>query len=192
MSVSSLLLLLLVFSAYDGGMGAKKQEAEASLEGPGARLRGLWLLHIRDSLQKGKESKPLTTRTGMKQQLLYCRVGIGYHLQIMANGAVGGVHKPNDNCWLRVFAMKHGVVVIRGVKSGLFLCMGRDGLAYGAERFSDDCQLKENLEENLYTTYSSLAHPGVYLALSHKGELKKGNTVGRHQACTHFLPRRTL
>lgn len=59
------------------------------------------------------------------------------------------------------------------------------------EQFSDDCLLKENLEENHYTTYSSLSHPGIYLALSHKGELRKGNTVGRHQSCTHFLPRRT-
>lgn len=57
------------------------------------------------------------------------------------------------------------------------------------EKFSDDCLLKENLEENHYTTYSS--HPGVYLALSHKGELRRGNSVSRHQSCTHFLPRRT-
>lgn len=133
--------------------------------------------------------------------------------------------------------MKHGVVGIRGVKTGLYLCMSGDGLAYGAVRssvctahssdtawfkgtvyliqtvllsshngtkthsddlkclfqvqFSDDCLLKENLEENHYTTYSSVAHPSIYLALSHKGELRKGNSVGPHQSCTHFLPRRT-
>lgn len=28
--------------------------------------------------------------------------------------------------------MKHGVVGIRGVKTGLYLCMSGDGLAYGA------------------------------------------------------------
>lgn len=145
--------------------------------------------------------------------------------------------------------MKHGVVGIRGVETGLYLCMSGDGLAYGAVRspvctahssdtawfkgtvyqiqtmlfminsphstlstglhngtkthsddlkclfqvqFSDGCLLKENLEENHYTTYSSLAHPSIYLALSHKGELRKGNSVGRHQSCTHFLPRRTM
>ncbi|TKS66792.1 Fibroblast growth factor 4 [Collichthys lucidus] len=136
-------------------------------------------------------SSPHPIREGVKQQLLYCRVGIGYHLQILANGSVGGVHKPTENCWLKVFAMKHGVVGIKGVKSGLYLCMSGEGLTYGAEKFSDDCLLKENLEENHYTTYSSLSHPGVYLALSHKGELRKGNSVGRHQSCTHFLPRRT-
>ncbi|XP_029315508.1 fibroblast growth factor 4A-like [Cottoperca gobio] len=190
MNVSLLLLLpgfqlLLIFS-----VGAKKQEGMVSPEDHGARLRGLWKLHIRDTLLKGKGSTPHPMREGMKQ-LLYCRVGIGYHLQILPSGSVGGVHKPTEHCWLKVFAMKHGVVGIRGVKSGLYLCMSGEGLAYGAEKFSDDCLLKENLEENHYTTYSSLSHPGVYLALSHKGVLRKGNSVGRHQSCTHFLPRRT-
>jgi len=29
-------------------------------------------------------------------QLLYCRVGIGFHLQILANGSVWGVHEPSE------------------------------------------------------------------------------------------------
>ncbi|XP_073329840.1 fibroblast growth factor 4A isoform X1 [Pagrus major] len=191
MSVSSLLLLL-VLSVCDRALGAKKQEAVISPDDHGTRLRGLWKLHMKESLLKGKAgSSPHPTREGVKQQLLYCRVGIGYHLQILSNGSVGGVHKPTENCWLKIFAMKHGVVGIRGVRSGLYLCMSGEGRAYGAAQFSDDCLLKENLEENHYTTYSSLAHPGIYLALSHKGEPRKGNTVGRHQSCTHFLPRRT-
>ncbi|XP_020491093.2 fibroblast growth factor 4A [Labrus bergylta] len=191
MNVSSLvlfpagLLLLLVLCVQ-----AKKNEAGVSPEDHGSRLRGLWKLHMRDAL-KAKASGPLPVKTRVNQQLLYCRVGIGYHLQILPGGSVGGVHKPTEFCWLKVFAMKHGVVGIRGVKSGLYLCMNRDGQAYGAEQFSDDCLLKENLEENHYTTYSSLSHPGLYLALSTKGELRKGNSVGRTQACTHFLPRKT-
>ncbi|XP_076602528.1 fibroblast growth factor 4A-like [Chaetodon auriga] len=189
MNVSSLLLLL-VFRLCHRPAGAKKQDAEVSPEEHAARLRGLWKLHMRDSLLKGGSS-PHPIRGAVKQQLLYCRVGIGYHLQILPSGSVGGVHKPTEDCWLKVFAMRHGVVGIRGVKSGLYLCMSADGLAYAAEQFSDECLLKENLEENHYTTYSSLSHPGIYLALSHKGELRKGNSVGRHQSCTHFLPRRT-
>uniref|UniRef100_UPI0037E9401E fibroblast growth factor 4A n=1 Tax=Semicossyphus pulcher TaxID=241346 RepID=UPI0037E9401E len=188
MNVSSLLLLLLVFSVE-----GKKSEASVSPEDHGSRLRGLWKLHMRDALLKGKAgSGPPPVKEAVKQQLLYCRVGIGYHLQILPRGSVGGVHKPTEFCWLKVFAMKHGVVGIRGVKSGLYLCMSGEGHAYGAEQFSDDCLLKENLEENHYNTYSSLSHPGIYLALSPKGELRKGNSVGRHQSCTHFLPRRTL
>ncbi|XP_059199502.1 fibroblast growth factor 4A [Centropristis striata] len=189
MNVSLTLLtglqLLLIFS-----VGAKKQEPVVSPEDHGARLRGLWKLYMRDTLPKGKGSSP-PIKEGVKQQLLYCRVGIGYHLQILPSGSVGGIHKPTEHCWMKVFAMKHGVVGIKGVKSGLYLCMSEGGLAYGAEQFSDDCLLKENLEENHYTTYSSLSHPGIYLALSHKGELRRGNNVGRHQSCTHFLPRRT-
>ncbi|XP_040912298.1 fibroblast growth factor 4A [Toxotes jaculatrix] len=184
-------LLLSVFGACDRPVGAKRQEPEISPETHSARLRGLWKLHMRDSLLKGEGSSPHSIREGVKRQLLYCRVGIGYHLQILPNSSVGGVHKPTEYSWLKVFAMKHGVVGIKGVKSGLYLCMGAEGRVYGAEQFSDDCLLKENLEENHYTTYSSLSHPGIYLALSHKGDLRKGNSVSRHQACTHFLPRTT-
>ncbi|XP_019910071.1 fibroblast growth factor 4A isoform X5 [Esox lucius] len=93
--------------------------------------------------------------------------------------------------FLKLFAMRRGGVVgIRGIKSGLYLCMSREGVAHGAGQFSSDCLFKESLEENFYTTFSSLSHPGIYLALSHKGEAKRGTSVGRHQTCTHFLPRR--
>ncbi|KAI4805254.1 hypothetical protein KUCAC02_009880 [Chaenocephalus aceratus] len=191
MNVSLLMLLpgfqlLLMF-----GVGAKKQEVAGSPEDPSTRLRGLWRLHMRDTLLKGKGAGPRPMRGGVKQQLLYCRVGIGYHVQILPSGAVGGVHRPTEHCWLKVFAMKQGVVGVRGVKSGLYLCLSAEGLPYGAEKFSDECLLKENLEENHYNTYSSLSHPDTYLALSQKGALRRGNSVGRHQPCTHFLPRRT-
>ncbi|XP_041638325.1 fibroblast growth factor 4A [Cheilinus undulatus] len=185
MLLPALLLLLLLT------VETKKSDSGGSPPDHGSRLRGLWKLHMRDTLQKEKGSSPPPVKDRVKQQLLYCRVGIGYHLQILPSGSVGGVHRPTDFCWLKVFAMKRGVVGIRGVKSGLYLCMNGDGLAYGAEEFSDDCLLKENLEENHYNTYSSLSHPGIYLALSPKGELRKGNGAGRHQACTHFLPRKT-
>ncbi|XP_047457296.1 fibroblast growth factor 4A [Mugil cephalus] len=194
MNVSTLLpgfLLLQLLTVCDRASGANKQEPAASLEDHNTLFRGLWKLQIRDSLLKGKGSSPHPTREEVKQQLLYCRVGIGYHLQILPSGSVGGVHKPTEHCRMKVFAMKHGVVGIRAVKSGLYLCMSKDGLAYGAEKFSDDCMLKENLEENHYTTYSSLSYPGIYLALSHKGELRRGNSVTKHQPCTHFLPRKT-
>nr|XP_020462266.1 fibroblast growth factor 4-like [Monopterus albus] len=186
MKVSSLLpgfLLLLVFGVCDQLVGAKRQEPAAAPVDPSTRLRGLWKLHMRDSLLKGRGSNLDPVRESFKQQLLYCRVGIGFHLQILPGGFVGGVHKPTEYSWLKVFAMKQGVVGIRGVRSGLYLCMNEEGLAYGAEEFSDNCLLKENLEENHYTTYSSLSHPGIYLALSHKGELRKGNRLTRRLYC---------
>ncbi|XP_069011295.1 fibroblast growth factor 4A [Embiotoca jacksoni] len=189
MSVSSLLLLLLTGSHVM--VQAERQQVPVSRDDHGSLIRGLWKLHMRDTVLKRKGSSPHPIREGVKEQLLYCRVGIGYHLQMLPGGSMGGVHKPTEYCRLKVSALKHGVVGIRGVRSGLYLCLSGEGRAYGAEQFSDECMLKENLEENHYTTYSSVAHPGIYLALSHKGELRRGNSLSRHQACTHFLPRRT-
>ncbi|XP_076858719.1 fibroblast growth factor 4A-like [Brachyhypopomus gauderio] len=153
------------------------------------RLRNMWLLSVKQLTLKaaGSHTGPVT-RHGMNQ-LLYCRVGIGYHLQILTNGTVGGVHEPTKYSWLGVFAMKPGVVGIRGTESRLYLCMNKEGIAHGTKEFSSDCLFKERLEENHYTTYSSAAHPGLYLAMSRRGRLKRGGTVDPRKACTHFLPR---
>ncbi|XP_049341074.1 fibroblast growth factor 4A [Astyanax mexicanus] len=157
------------------------------------RLRHMWLLSIKESkLKEQALSQSDPERPASIHQLLYCRVGIGYHLQILTDGSVGGVHEATEHSWLKLFAMKHGVVGIRGVKSKLYLCMNKEGIAQGKKQFSSECLFKEHLEENHYTTYSSAAHPGLYLALSHRGKLRRGNTVGPHQACTHFLPRKAL
>ncbi|CAL8372300.1 unnamed protein product [Arctogadus glacialis] len=155
-----------------------------------SRIRGLWRLQMKETKSKEKAAPSHPNMREGRKQLLYCRVGIGYHLEIPPSGPVRGVHIPTKHCYLRVFAMKHGVVGIRGVTAGLYLCMKADGVVYSSESFSDDCLFKENLEENFYTTYSSLSHPGLYLALSNKGEVKRGTSVSRHQARTHFLPRR--
>lgn len=175
-------LLLLVLTGSNGSVGAEKQDAE---DERGAHFRAMWKLHM-----KGKDALPVTVKS--KQQLLYCRVGIGYHLQILPGGSVGGVHQPTKYCWLKVCAVKRGVVALQGVESRLYLCMSTEGWAYGAEKFSDECMLKENLEENHYNTYSSVSHPHVYLALSHRGRLRRGKGLNHHHRCTHFLPRRTL
>ncbi|XP_013855224.1 fibroblast growth factor 4 isoform X2 [Austrofundulus limnaeus] len=145
---------------------------------------------MREVLLKGLSSSPL--RKTVKHQLLYCRAGIGFHLQILPDGSVEGVHRPTQYCWLTLFSMNRGVVGIKGVQSGLYLCMDEDGLAYGEVEFSDECLFKENLLENHYTTYSSLSYPGNYLAISRKGHLKRGSTVSPYHLSTHFLPRRTL
>ncbi|XP_038150061.1 fibroblast growth factor 4A [Cyprinodon tularosa] len=181
MTVSSLLpsLLLLLLTAYFQRAEAKKSEEAKDQD---SELLGFWKQHFRDSRLKRKGE-------AVKQMLLYCRAGIGYHLQILPEGTVGGIHRPDPYCWLKLFAMRPGVVGIRGVKSGLYLCMTEHGLAYGAEKFTDNCLFKESLEENHYTTYSSLSTPGNYLAISHRGQLRRGNSVGRNQSCAHFLPR---
>ncbi|GAA6095610.1 fibroblast growth factor 4A [Tachysurus ichikawai] len=148
-----------------------------------SRIRHLWLLSIKESQMrlKGKVNT---------YQLLYCRVGIGYHLQIQPSGTVRGVHTPTKHSWVKVFAVKPGVVGIRGVMSRLYLCMNKEGITQGMTQFSSDCLFKEHLQENHYTTYSSVAHPGLYLALSRQGHLRRGDLVHPHHASSHFLPRK--
>uniref|UniRef100_A0A672I4B3 Fibroblast growth factor n=1 Tax=Salarias fasciatus TaxID=181472 RepID=A0A672I4B3_SALFA len=136
---------------------------------------------------------PVAARS--KQQLLYCRVGIGFHLQILPSGLVGGVHEPTKYCESSPPSARRASdgsgVLWCSCEHGMYLCMSAEGRSYGAVRtFSKDCMLKENLEENHYNTYSSVTHPHVYLALSHMGNPKRA--VSHHQACTHFLPRRSL
>ncbi|KAK2905294.1 hypothetical protein Q8A67_007093 [Cirrhinus molitorella] len=105
------------------------------------------------------------------------------------NGSVRGIHEPSEYSLLRVFAVRPGIVGIRGVKSEQYLCMNQEGIAQGMKKFSNECLFKERIEENHYNTYSSL-RTGFFLALSQQGQLRKGKRIGRHQACTHFLPRK--
>ncbi|XP_056611052.1 fibroblast growth factor 4B [Triplophysa dalaica] len=147
----------------------------------------MWLLSMMETKMREKVNP---TRELITYQLLYCRAGIGFHLQILKNGSVGGVHEPSEYSLLRVFAMSPGVVGIRGVKSEMYLCMNKEGNACGMKEFSNECLFKEHMEENHHNTYSSLPHPGLYLALSQQGQLRRGNRVAPHQASTHFLPRK--
>ncbi|XP_048835874.1 fibroblast growth factor 4 isoform X2 [Brienomyrus brachyistius] len=91
--------------------------------------------------------------------------------------------------WLKVFSMHWGVVGIKGLKSNLYLCMSSAGIAWGSEHFMAECLFKEDMEEDHYTTYASVSHPGLYLALSRNGQAKRGNTVQKENPCAHFLPR---
>ncbi|KAM6969970.1 fibroblast growth factor 4A-like [Aplochiton taeniatus] len=186
-ALTHLLLLAAGLCGHLAGAGAGLRP-----EDRGSQLFQLWRLSMRDSKLTGNDASPHPIRGLLKEQLLYCRAGIGYHLQILPNSTVRGVHKPTEHCLLKLSAMKPGVVGIRGVRSGLYLCMSLQGVIHGAETFSDDCLFRETLEENHYTTYSSLSQVGYYLALTHKGEAKRGNAMTRHQPCTHFLPRRAV
>ncbi|KAJ8350899.1 hypothetical protein SKAU_G00260290 [Synaphobranchus kaupii] len=168
-------------------------DAGAALSGDqSSRLRIKWQASIREARLSSNDkgvSPPHPITAGRTTQLLYCRIGIGYHLQILPNGTVGGVHEHTEYSWLKVFAMKQGVVGVQGLKSGLYLCMNRDGVSHGLSLFMADCLFRESLEENHYTTYSSFSYPGFYLALSPRGEARKGGSVSKLQPCTHFLPR---
>ncbi|XP_073702456.1 fibroblast growth factor 4A [Garra rufa] len=162
------------------------EETESSGD-QASRLRHMWQLSMRD--EKMREKAAVEESNPALHQLLYCRVGIGFHLQIVTNGSVWGVHEPSEYSLLRVFAVRPGIVGIRGVKSERYLCMNQEGIAQGMKLFSNECLFKEHMEENHYNTYSSLS-TGFFLALSKQGQIRKGKRMGRHQARTHFLPRK--
>ncbi|KAF5907922.1 fibroblast growth factor 6-like, partial [Clarias magur] len=62
---------------------------------------------------------------------LYCNVGIGFHLQVLPDGRIGGVHDENQYSLIEISAVERGVVSLYGVKSELFVAMNSRGRLYG-------------------------------------------------------------
>ncbi|XP_066466207.1 fibroblast growth factor 4 [Tiliqua scincoides] len=120
---------------------------------------------------------------------LYCNVGIGFHIQVLPDGRINGVHNENRYSLLEISPVERGVVSLFGVKSGLFLAMNSKGKLYGSNHFNDECKFKEILLPNNYNAYESQIYPGMYIALSKNGRTKKGNKVSPTMTVTHFLPR---
>ncbi|XP_068255879.1 fibroblast growth factor 4 [Nyctibius grandis] len=120
---------------------------------------------------------------------LYCNVGIGFHIQILPDGRIDGIHSENQYSLLEISPVERGVVSIFGVRSGLFVAMNSKGKLYGSTHFNDECKFKEILLPNNYNAYESRIYPGMYIALSKNGRTKKGNKVSPTMTVTHFLPR---
>ncbi|CAN9514555.1 unnamed protein product [Ophioblennius macclurei] len=120
---------------------------------------------------------------------LYCNVGIGFHIQILPNGTIKGVHNENRYSLLEISPVGRGVVTLFGVRSGLFIAMNDKGKLYGSGHYNDECKFKESLLANNYNAYESLVHPGMYIGLSRMGKTKRGNRVTPNMTMTHFLPR---
>ncbi|KAL1007055.1 hypothetical protein UPYG_G00081300 [Umbra pygmaea] len=120
---------------------------------------------------------------------LYCNVGIGFHIQILPDGRITGVHSENGYSLLEISPVERGVVTIYGVRSGLFVAMNSKGKLYGSVHYSDECKFKENLLANNYNAYESMAYPRMYIGLSKTGRTKRGNRVSPAMTVTHFLPR---
>ncbi|NXI42310.1 FGF4 factor, partial [Galbula dea] len=120
---------------------------------------------------------------------LYCNVGIGFHIQVLPDGRIDGIHSENRYSLLEISPVERGVVSIFGVGSGLFVAMNSKGKLYGSTHFNDECKFKEILLPNNYNAYESRIYPGMYIALSKNGRTKKGNKVSPTMTVTHFLPR---
>ncbi|KAM6953972.1 fibroblast growth factor 5 [Aplochiton taeniatus] len=135
--------------------------------------------------------------SGRRTVRLYCRVGIGFHLQIHPDGRVNGSHEPNPLSVLELFAVSQGVIGIKGVHSSRFLAMNRRGRLHAIEHFTEDCHFRERFQENSYNTYASVRHRNQrsgrdwYIALNKRGKAKMGSSprVKSQHVSTHFLPR---
>ncbi|XP_068167859.1 fibroblast growth factor 5 [Antennarius striatus] len=138
--------------------------------------------------------------SGRRTCRLYCRVGIGFHLQIHLDGRVNGSHEPNQLSVLELFAVSQGVIGIKGVYSNRFLAMNERGRLHATEWFTDDCKFRERFQENSYNTYASVIHRNHrtsrewYVALNKRGKAKMGSSprVKSQHVSTHFLPRLSL
>ncbi|XP_012695524.1 fibroblast growth factor 4 [Clupea harengus] len=120
---------------------------------------------------------------------LYCNVGIGFHIQVLPDGKITGVHNENRYSLLEISPVERGVVTLFGVRSGLFIAMNSKGKLYGSSHYNNECKFKETLLANNYNAYESAAHPVMYIGLSKTGRTKKGNRVTPAMTVTHFLPR---
>uniref|UniRef100_A0A3P9KQ02 Fibroblast growth factor n=1 Tax=Oryzias latipes TaxID=8090 RepID=A0A3P9KQ02_ORYLA len=120
---------------------------------------------------------------------LYCNVGIGFHLQVLPDGRISGVHSENPYSLIEVSTVDRGVISLFGVRSQLFVAMNSRGRLYGTKVFRDECKFKEMLLPNNYNAYESFVYKGFYIALSKHGRAKRGNKVTTTMTVTHFLPR---
>uniref|UniRef100_A0AAQ5YP63 Fibroblast growth factor n=1 Tax=Amphiprion ocellaris TaxID=80972 RepID=A0AAQ5YP63_AMPOC len=123
---------------------------------------------------------------------LYCNVGIGFHIQVLPDGRITGVHNENRYsklCLLQISPVERGVVTLLGVRSGLFVAMNRKGKLYGSLHYNNECKFREKLLANNYNAYESVAYPRMFIGLSKNGKTKRGNRVSPAMTVTHFLPR---
>lgn len=120
---------------------------------------------------------------------LYCNAGIGFHLQVLPDGRISGVHNENQHSLIEISTVERGVISLFGVKSELFVAMNSRGRLYGRRVFGDECKFKETLLPNNYNAYESFVYKGFYIALSKHGRVKRGNKATPAMTVTHFLPR---
>ncbi|XP_054028737.1 fibroblast growth factor 5 [Dryobates pubescens] len=198
MSPSFLLLLLLALPAR-----ARRQQVPGG-EQPGPAGRNAPVPSSPSSsssssaaLAAAGPSRFPRSRPGRRRGRLYCRVGIGFHLQLHPDGRVDGAHDASPLSVLEIFAVSQGIVGIRGVFSNKFLAMSKKGKLHASERFTADCHFRERFQENSYNTYASAVHRSPrsgrqwYVALNKRGKAKRGcSPRARPQhVSTHFLPR---
>ncbi|XP_039091302.1 fibroblast growth factor 4 [Hyaena hyaena] len=166
----------------------------------GAELERRWESLVARSLARlpvASQPKEAAVQSGAGDYLLgikrlrrlYCNVGIGFHLQVLPDGRIGGVHADTSDSLLELSPVERGVVSIFGVASRFFVAMSGKGKLYGSPFFTEECKFKEILLPNNYNAYESYRYAGTFIALSKNGKTKKGGRVSPAMKVTHFLPR---
>ncbi|KAG7248821.1 hypothetical protein CRUP_001397, partial [Coryphaenoides rupestris] len=90
------------------------------------------------SLSRNPGEKRDTTRdsdylVGIKRlRRLYCNVGIGFHIQVLPDGRITGVHNENRYSLLEISPTERGIVTLYGRRSGLFVALNSRGKLYGS------------------------------------------------------------
>ncbi|XP_061059855.1 fibroblast growth factor 4 [Eubalaena glacialis] len=191
-------VLLAVLAPWAGRGGAAAPTApNGTLE---AELERRWESLVARSLARlpvAAQPKEAAVQSGAGDYLLgikrlrrlYCNVGIGFHLQVLPDGRIGGVHADTSDSLLELSPVERGVVSIFGVASRFFVAMSSRGKLYGSPFFTDECKFKEILLPNNYNAYECYRYPGMFIALSKNGKTKKGNRASPTMKVTHFLPR---
>ncbi|KAI5761300.1 FGF4 [Gulo gulo luscus] len=191
-------VLLAVLAPWAGrGCAAAPAAPNGTL---GAELERRWESLVARSLARlpvAAQPKEAAVQSGAGDYLLgikrlrrlYCNVGIGFHLQVLPDGRIGGVHADTSDSLLELSPVERGVVSIFGVASRFFVAMSSKGKLYGSPFFTEECKFKETLLPNNYNAYECYRHPGMFIALSKNGKTKKGSRVSPTMKVTHFLPR---
>uniref|UniRef100_A0A8C2YTD8 Fibroblast growth factor n=1 Tax=Chinchilla lanigera TaxID=34839 RepID=A0A8C2YTD8_CHILA len=169
-----LALLLALLGPWAGRGGAAAPTApNDTLE---AELERRWESLVARSLARlpvAAQPKEAAVQSGAGDYLLgikrlrrlYCNVGIGFHLQVLPDGRIGGVHADTGDSLLELSPVERGVVSIFGVTSRFFVAMSSRG----------SCTF---LLSNNYSASESHTYPGMFI----------GNRVSPTMKVTHFLP----
>ncbi|XP_031611639.2 fibroblast growth factor 4 isoform X1 [Oreochromis aureus] len=113
--------------------------------------------------ESGRDSNYLL---GIKRlRRLYCNVGIGFHIQVLPDGRITGVHNEHRYSLLQISPVERGVVTLLGIRSGLFVAMNRRGKLYGSLHYNNECKFRETLLANNYNAYESVAYPRMFIGL---------------------------
>ncbi|CAI9576978.1 unnamed protein product, partial [Staurois parvus] len=113
----------------------------------------------------------------------------GFHLQVLPDGKINGVHSESPYSLLEISTVERGVISLYGMKTEQFIAMNNKGRVYASATFQDECKFKEILLSNNYNAYESQQYKGAYLGLSKHGKIKRGTKISPAMTVTHFLPR---